>query len=497
MIRCYGCLCKKCARAEIAQPSAHIGVHLNARFVNGLCFGTRCDPDPAKRQSKSRITFKLIPKTGFSEQILTIGKGRIMVRPLNLNHVGDLEMRVKAFKAWRPAEGKAESVASVPYDVVDTKQAAALAAGNPDSFLHVVRAEIDLPEGTDPYSDAVYDQAKANIEHFMKDGVLVREEKPSIYLYSQQMGDHVQYGVVATCHVEDYETGKIKIHEKTRRVKEEDRIRYVDRQNANTGPVFLAYRDSATINAVVEATKATEPLYKFTAEDGVKHTVWKFADAAALEAAFGEIPATYVADGHHRSASAAKVGAMRRAANPNHTGDEPYNWFLAVMFPESELKILAYNRVILALPGTKDEFFAALNAAFEVEANGVAVPRKAGEICLYIDGAWSTLTPKKMPEATDPVAALDVSILQNEVLAPILNIADPRESTDIDFIGGIKGTQELEKWVDDGRAVMAFSMYPTSMDQLFSVADAGMLMPPKSTWFEPKLRSGLLVNTLD
>ncbi len=406
-------------------------------------------------------------------------------------------MRVKAFRAWRPAEGKAESVASVPYDVVDTKGAAALAEGNPESFLHVVRAEIDLPEGTDPYSDAVYAQAKANIERFKNDGILIREEEPALYLYSQQMGDHLQYGIVATCHFEDYEEGKIKIHEKTRRVKEEDRIKYVDTQNANTGPVFLAYRDSKKINALVEETKGSEPLYKFTAEDGVKHTVWKMGNVAELEAAFGEIPATYVADGHHRSASAAKVGAMRRDANPNHTGEEPYNYFLAVMFPESELKILAYNRVILALPGSEDEFFQALEKQFTIEKNGKAVPEKSGEICMYMHGAWSTLTPKQMPEATDPVAALDVSILQNDVLAPILNIEDPRESNDIDFIGGIKGTEELEKWVDDGRAVMAFSMYPTSMDQLFAVADAGMLMPPKSTWFEPKLRSGLLVNTLD
>jgi uncharacterized protein (DUF1015 family) len=406
-------------------------------------------------------------------------------------------MRVKAFKAWRPAEGKAETVASVPYDVVDKKQAIELAAGNPDSFLHVVRAEIDLPEDTNPYSDEVYAKAKANLERLKNEGILIREEKPSIYLYSQKMGDHLQFGIVATCHVEDYETGKIKIHEKTRQVKEDDRIRYVDTQNANTGPVFLAYRDSAKINAVVDATKGTEPLYKFTAEDGVEHVIWKFEDAAVLEEAFGEIPNTYVADGHHRSASAAKVGAKRRAANPNHTGDEPYNYFLAVMFPESELKILAYNRVILALPGTQDEFFQALEEQFTIENNGVSKPRKPGEICMYINGAWSTLTPLWKPEANDPVAVLDVSILQNDVLAPILNIEDPRVSNEIDFIGGIRGTEELEKWVNEGRAVMAFSMYPTSMDQLFAVADAGMLMPPKSTWFEPKLRSGLLVNTLD
>lgn len=406
-------------------------------------------------------------------------------------------MKVKAFKAWRPVADKVEKVASVPYDVVDTAQAAELAAGNMDSFLHVVRAEIDLPEGTHPYSDVVYEQAKINLNRLMDDGVLIREEEPSLYLYSQQMGDHLQFGIVASCHIEDYETGKIKIHEKTRRVKEEDRIRYVDTQNANTGPVFLAYRDSRQINAVVDATKATEPIYKFTAEDGVVHTVWKFADPAVLETLFAAIPAAYVADGHHRSASAAKVGAMRRAANPNHTGEEPYNYFLAVIFPQSELKILAYNRVVLSLPGTESEFMQALEQTFTVEQNGISNPRKAGEFCMYINGQWSTLTPKQLPDASDPVAALDVSILQNDVLAPLLGIADPRESTDIDFIGGIRGTAELERWVDDGRAALAFSLYPTSMDELFSVADAGMLMPPKSTWFEPKLRSGLLVNTLD
>jgi uncharacterized protein (DUF1015 family) len=406
-------------------------------------------------------------------------------------------MKIKAFKAWRPAEGKVGKVASVPYDVVDTAQAAELAAGNADSFLHVVRAEIDLPEGTNPYSDTVYAQAKANLQRLMDDGVLIREEKPALYLYSQQMGDHLQFGIVATCHIEDYETGKIKIHEKTRRMKEEDRIRYVDAQNANTGPVFLAYRDSEKINALVGAAKATDPLYKFIAEDGVAHTVWKFENPAELEAAFGEIPATYVADGHHRSASAAKVGAMRRAANPNHTGEEPYNYFLAVIFPESELKILAYNRVVLSLPGTEPEFTQALDAAFSIERNGRSTPCKAGEICMYMKGEWSTLTPKQLPDAADPIASLDVSILQDNVLAPILGIEDPRESTDIDFVGGIRGTEELEKWVDTGRAAVAFSMYPTSMEQLFSVADAGKLMPPKSTWFEPKLRSGLLVNSLD
>lgn len=406
-------------------------------------------------------------------------------------------MRVKAFRAWRPAEGRAESVASVPYDVVDRRQAMALAAGNPDSFLHAVRAEIDLPEGTDPYSDAVYARAQANLQRLMDEGVLIREKEPAIYLYSQQMGEHIQHGIVATCHVGDYEEGKIRIHEKTRRVKEDDRVRYVDRQNANTGPVFLAYRDDTRILSIVDSARTDRPLYRFTASDGVIHTVWKMRDPGQVEEAFATVPFTYVADGHHRSASAARVAALRRAANPHHTGNEPYNWFLAVMFPQSELKILPYNRVILRLPDSREAFLAALSERFEVEDNGVAEPRRAGEICMYRAGSWSTLTPRKLPPADDPVAALDVSILQNEVLAPILNIADPRESNDIDFIGGIKGTAELEAWVNQGRAAVAFSMYPTSMEQLFAVADAGLLMPPKSTWFEPKLRSGLLVNTLD
>jgi uncharacterized protein (DUF1015 family) len=238
-------------------------------------------------------------------------------------------------------------------------------------------------------------------------------------------------------------------------------------------------------------------LYHFTATDGVEHTVWRFEEATSVEEGFADISALYVADGHHRSASAAKVGAKRRAANPSHTGEESYNYFLAVLFPESELKILAYNRVVLSLPGSVDEFRTALTAAFVIEANGVDTPREPGEICMYLEGSWNTLRPRQQPDVSDPVAQLDVSILQQQVLAPILDIQDPRESDNIDFIGGIKGTKELERWVDSGEAAVAFSLYPTSMSQLFDVADAGMLMPPKSTWFEPKLRSGLLVHTLD
>lgn len=406
-------------------------------------------------------------------------------------------MKINPFKAWRPALEKAGDVASVPYDVVNTKQAAALAAGNPDSFLHVVRAEIDLPEGTSTYSDAVYAKAAENLKRMMDDGTLIREEKPCLYLYSQQMGDHLQYGVVAGCHIEDYENGLIKIHEKTREDKERDRTRNVDELNANTGPVFLTCKDSSAVTGLMEKVAATEPLYKFTAPDGIIHTVWKIEETGVFAAAFAEVPAFYVADGHHRSASAAKVGAMRRAANPNHDGSEPYNWFLAVIFPESQLKILPYNRVLFSLNSrTEEEFFQTLEKAFTVEANGKKTPDASGSVCMYTAGKWVELTPREAIPS-DPVGALDVSVLQERVLGPVFGIDDPRTSNEIDFVGGIHGTAELERRVDEGEAVVAFSLYPTTITQLMDVADAGLLMPPKSTWFEPKLRSGLLVNTLN
>ena len=406
-------------------------------------------------------------------------------------------MKINPFKAWRPAPGKAGDVASVPYDVVTTKQAAKLTEGKPDSFLHVVRAEIDLPEGTHIYSDEVYAKAKENLHRMMADGTLIREEKPCFYLYSQQMGSHLQYGIVAGCHIEDYENGLIKIHEKTREDKERDRTRYVDELNANTGPVFLTCKDSELVGRLMEQIAATEPLYKFTAPDGIIHTVWKIEETGVFAAAFANVPAFYVADGHHRSASAAKVGAMRRTANPNHTGDEPYNWFLAVIFPESQLKILPYNRVLFSLNGrTEEEFSQTLEKSFTVETNGKKTPDASGSVCMYISGKWVELTPKEAIPS-DPVGALDVSVLQERVLGPVFGIDDPRTSNDIDFVGGIHGTAELERRVDEGEAVVAFSLYPTTIAQLMDVADAGLLMPPKSTWFEPKLRSGLLVNTLD
>lgn len=406
-------------------------------------------------------------------------------------------MRINPFRAWRPAPEKAGDVASVPYDVVNTNQAAKLADGNPDSFLHVVRAEIDLPDGTDLYSDAVYAKANETLQRMMADGTLIREEAPCFYLYSQQMGAHIQYGIVAGCHIEDYENGLIKIHEKTRRVKEQDRTRYVDVLNANTGPVFLTCKDSEPVGKLMNKTTETAPLYQFTSPDGIIHTVWNIEETEAFAAAFTGVPAFYVADGHHRSASAAKVGAMRRAANPDHDGSEPYNWFLAVIFPESQLKILPYNRVVLNLNGrSEDEFFQALEQSFSVAKTDRKEPTASGSVCMYMNRTWYELIPNKAI-SSDPVESLDVSVLQDRVLGPILGIDDPRESNDIDFVGGIHGTTELERRVDEGKGVAAFSLYPTTIAQLMDVADAGLLMPPKSTWFEPKLRSGLLINTLD
>jgi uncharacterized protein (DUF1015 family) len=406
-------------------------------------------------------------------------------------------MKIKPFQAWRPAAGLAEKTATLPYDVMDRAQAAEMAAGNPHSFLRVTRSEIDLPESTDPYSDAVYAKAKENLEQLQADGVLLRDAKPCLYLYSQKMEGRVQYGVVALCNVADYESGLIKIHEKTRRAKEDDRTKHVDRTNCHSGPIFLTYRDQPALTALMQQTAQTAPLCRVTAAGGIIHTVWTIADSAAVQAAFEAVPALYVADGHHRAASAVRVAQMRRAANPHHTGNESYNWFLCVLFPAGQLKILPYNRVVFDLNGrSQKEFFQELEKAFTVEKTKKKMPDAPGAVCMYIDRTWYLLTPRKaLPN--DPVAALDVSVLQDRVLAPLLGIDDPRESNRIDFIGGIHGTPELEQRVDGGEAAVAFSLYPTTLDQLMAVADASLLMPPKSTWFEPKLRDGLLVNTID
>ena len=404
-------------------------------------------------------------------------------------------LRIQAFTGLRPAPALVAEVACVPYDVVDREESAALAAGKPHTLLRVDRAEIDLPPETDPYSDAVYAQARENFLALQKNGALIRESEPCLYLYQQRMGSHVQTGLAAVCHIEDYERDIIKKHEKTRRDKEDDRTRLIGTLSADTGPVFLTYRDSATIDALVADTLKTAPLYDFTAPDGIAHTVWRVAGGEAFVEQFRNVPVAYVADGHHRTASACRVGRERREANPAHTGNEDYNWFLAVLFPASQLQILPYNRAVKDLHGhTKDTLLEAVSRVFTLRHGGTPSPARPGEIRMYLDGVWYDLSWRPAPDA-DPISQLDVSALQDRVLAPLLGIDDPRTSKRIDFIGGIRGPGELVKLVDSGKAAVAFSMYPTTVEQLMAIADANQIMPPKSTWFEPKLRSGLFVHT--
>ncbi len=385
-------------------------------------------------------------------------------------------------------------MAAVPYDVVNTTEAAQLAAGKPRSLLHVDRAEIDLPAKTDPYSAEVYAKANENFLKLQRDGVLGREASPSLYVYQQQMGNHRQRGLVAVCHVEDYDAELIKKHEKTRKDKEDDRTRLIDTLGANTGPVFLTYRDEAAVTALVNAKTQEMPLHDFTAPDGIKHTVWCVAGGEQWIKAFGKVPVTYIADGHHRAASAARVARLRRERNPQHAGAEDYNWFLCVLFPASELKILPYNRIVFNLNGhTPDEFLAKVKAKFGLVENASPTPTAVGDVSMYLGGKWYGLKCRADANA-DPVSRLDVSVLQDKLLAPLLGIDDPRTSKRIDFVGGIRGTGELTMRVDAEGGV-AFSMVPTTVAQLMEIADAGQIMPPKSTWFEPKLRSGFFIHT--
>ncbi|TCO95501.1 uncharacterized protein (DUF1015 family) [Chthoniobacter flavus] len=404
-------------------------------------------------------------------------------------------LRIKAFQGLRPTPPLVAEVACVPYDVVDREESAALAAGHPQSLLHVDRAEIDLPPETDPYSAAVYEKARQNFLGLQDEGALIRETEPCIYLYQQRMGKHVQVGVATVCHIEDYENDIIKKHEKTRRDKEDDRTRLIGTLSADTGPVFLTYRDSAAIDQLVAAVQKDAPLYDFTAPDGIQHTVWRVPGAKAFVDAFAQVPVSYVADGHHRTASAVRVGRERREANPAHTGNEEYNWFLAVLFPASQLQILPYNRAVKDLNGhSKEAFLEAVGRTFKLVPNGSPTPLRPGEVRMYLDQQWYDLAWQPAADA-DPISQLDVTGLQDRLLAPLLGIDDPRTSKRIDFIGGIRGTDELVKLVDSGKAAVAFSMYPTTVEQLMAIADANQIMPPKSTWFEPKLRSGLFIHT--
>jgi uncharacterized protein (DUF1015 family) len=406
-------------------------------------------------------------------------------------------MLIKPFAALRPAPEKAAVLAAVPYDVVDTAEARALAAGNPDSFLHVSRPEIDLPDSVDIHDDRVYAQGAAALRELQARGVLVRETGERLYVYRQIMGSHSQTGVVTCCHIDDYANEIIRKHEKTRKDKEDDRTRHCLELNANSGPVFLTYRGTPALDQLVAAEQQNAPLYDFTAVDGVRHTVWKIeGENGPWVEAFRRVPLAYVADGHHRAAAAFRSGTQRRGANPSHTGNEEYNWFLAVLFPATQLRILPYNRCVADLNGlTPAAFLEKVNGRFQTEPAAGSEPSGPREVRMYLGGAWYKLTWGEFE--ADPVGRLDVSVLQDWLLAPVLGIGDPRTNTRISFVGGIRGTGELTNRVDSGRDAVAFSMFPTTVEQMMDIADAGQIMPPKSTWFEPKLRSGLLVHTLD
>jgi uncharacterized protein (DUF1015 family) len=409
--------------------------------------------------------------------------------------------QIKPFQAFRPRPDLAAAVASVPYDVINTREARQLAEGNPHSFLHVGRPEINLPEGVDEHSDEVYAAGVSALKKFITEGTLVQENKPCLYVYQQRMGDHVQAGLVCLCSVKEYETDLIKKHEFTRPDKEDDRTRHITEQDANAEPVFLAYRAVPYIDALVDQVRKGRPVYDVTTPDGIGHTVWIIAEESLILAIchlFDGVPALYIADGHHRTAAAIRYAQARRAATANPTGEESFEHFMAVVFPHSQLQILDYNRVVKDLNGLSAEaFLAKVGEQFEVGPNPTRSPKAPHAFGMFLGGRWYTLTakPGTFP-AADPVRSLDVSILQENLLTPILGIRDVRTDTRIDFVGGIRGMDELEKRVKEGAAV-AFAMFPTSLVELMDVSDAGQIMPPKSTWFEPKLRSGLLVRVYE
>ncbi len=412
-------------------------------------------------------------------------------------------VRIREFKALRPREDLAAEVASPPYDVLNSLEARQLARGRPRSFLRIIKPEIDLPEDTDPYDEAVYRRGRENLDRLVEEEVLFDDPEPALYFYRQVMGEHSQTGLVAAASIEDYENDRIKKHEHTRAEKEADRVRHVETLDANTGPVFLTYRADREMNRLAEELTAADPLYDFTADDGVRHTVWKVSGPdriGRIREIFSRMEKLYVADGHHRSASAVITGQKLRAANPDHTGEEEYNFFLAVLFPHDQLRIMDYNRVVKDLADlAPEEFIERVKEKFRVEEspdNRPCRPEALHQFGMYLAGRWYRLTarPGSFPE-DDPVKSLDVSILQDNLLGPILKIGDPRKDKRIDFVGGIRGLEELARRVDGGEAV-AFALHPTSIEQLMAIADRGEIMPPKSTWFEPKLRSGLLIHRL-
>ncbi|MEI6669054.1 MAG: DUF1015 family protein [Acidobacteriota bacterium] len=402
---------------------------------------------------------------------------------------------IRPFRALRPAPALASRIAAVPYDVVNTDEARALASGNDLSFLHVSRAEIDLPPDTNPYADIVYKTAASRFAGMRSH--MVEEDVPAVYFYRLRMGNHTQTGLAACYSVDEYDADLVKKHERTRRDKEDDRTRHITDLRAQTGPVFLTYRASADVDAVAVRVAATPPIYDLVAPDGVSHTVWKVTgtDLAAVVTAFGALPAVYIADGHHRAASAARA----RKAIARETGRDGVveaDWFLAVAFPDNQTQILPYNRTVKDLAGlTPEAFLQAVKGRFAVRSGGPATPAKKGDVAMYLGGAWYTLDVGARAGA-DVMSRLDVSILQDQLLDPVLKIADVRTDKRIDFVGGIRGTGEIETLVAGGKAAVGFSLFPVSVTDLIGIADAGQIMPPKSTWFEPKLRDALLIHTI-
>ncbi len=409
---------------------------------------------------------------------------------------------VRPFRGWRPRPDLARQVASPPYDVLNSQEARVMAEGNPYSYLHIAKAEIDLPPDVDVHGEPVYRKAIENQKSFHAQGILRRDATPCFYVYELTMGTHVQTGFVVGASVDEYESGIIKKHELTRKDKEDDRTMHVDMLDANTEPVFLSYKPTAENNALLARLTAEYPVeYDFVADDEIRHRLWvvsKPADVKAVADSFASIPAQYVADGHHRSAAAWRVRNLRKEANPNHTGNEAYNHVLAVTFTADQLKILGYHRVVKDLNGfTPEAFLARLAPMFDIHKGASAEPSGWTHFTMFLDNEWYELVAKPgLFDPKDPIGALDVSILQRNVLDPLLSIKDPRTDKRIDFVGGIRGTKELERRCHLDMKV-AFALYPTSMDQLMAIADANAIMPPKSTWFEPKLRSGIFVRSLD
>lgn len=410
--------------------------------------------------------------------------------------------KIKPFRCIRPRADICGRVAALPYDVYNRSEAKAEVEREPLSFLRVDRAETSFPDDVDTYDERVYQKAKELLSGMISDGIYESDSDNAFYIYEQIMDGRAQTGIVGCASVDDYVNGIIKKHENTREDKEQDRIKHVDTCNAQTGPIFLAYRSNDVINNIVSKTQKDEPVYNFTSVDGITHTVWKVSksdDVTAVEKAFGEIPGIYIADGHHRAASAVKVGLKRREAKPDYTGEEEFNSFLSVLFPHDELMIMDYNRTVKDLNGlTSEEFMEKLSENFEVlsVSDSEIKPECKGEFTMYLENKWYKLKANdKLLSITDPVKSLDVSLLQDYLLSPVLGIGDPRTDKRIDFIGGIRGLSELKRRADSDMKV-SFAMYPTSIEELFEVADAGLLMPPKSTWFEPKLRSGLFIHSL-